>query len=575
MKKVLRLATLLLLSSAATAPAADRPIPTRSSPATSKAFKNLSQIASDIGLDQYRNVTSKKTLKIAILDLGFRDHQSHIGKTLPAGTKYHQPAKQTFDPAQEDLHGTVMAQIASGLLKEVAPRLDYELHLFNAYLYTNLAESIKEIVNGNFDVVLYSQVWEYGGNNDGRGFINRLVNQATANGTIWINAAGNYGTTTYRGPILRDANDWVKLPGKNNSVTVRCDKSAVKFGENGKCKMRLVLTWNSFADDQSIGTDKDLDFVLEDDVGKQIGNSVLKQVTTEADVVQGQSTLYPREVIQAEVKPGTYYVRIKDRSKNFTKRDQLRVLLNNDHFANLVSMPDATPGESILAPADNESVITVGGSDAEKSGYSVSTGKPEILVNSAIELSGSNKVAYGSSNAAAITYVAAALLKAVDPSLTRGRMLSLLQASSAGIAPMGQGTGLPIEVLNFEPTGNNCFRLTNLPFYPKILSSISQETRTFVVDTSAGPKVFTPDDPFALAEEFGVRLNRMGEDDMVVVTPNGLTAVPRQNQDYMQPGSVELVQIPEGQSICSKEGRAPMAGLRAIYLRLPPIKAVR
>lgn len=62
---------------------------------------------------------------------------------------------------------------------------------------------------------------------------------------------------------------------------------------------------------------------------------------------------------------------------------------------------------------------------------------------------------------------------------------------------------------------------------------------------------------------------------MVIVTPNGLTVMPRQNQDQMHPGTVELVQMPEGQSLCSKEGRAPMAGLNTIYLRLPRITDVR
>lgn len=571
MKKMLRFATPVLAMSLAISVQASTSRPA----ARSKAFKNLSKIVSDIGLDQYRTVTAKKTLKIAVLDLGFRDYQSQLGKTLPAGTIFHAPANKAFEPDQEDMHGTVMAQIVSGLLKEVAPRLDYELHLYNAYLYSNMAESVKQIAKENFDVVLYSQVWEYGGNNDGRGFINRLVNQVTATGAIWINAAGNFGTTTYRGPIVQNADGWVKLPGKNDSVTIRCEKAAARVSPNGKCKMRLVLTWNSFSDDQSIGTTKDLDFVLEDDVGKIIGNSTLKQVATEAELDTEGAFLYPREVIQAEVKPGLYYVRIKNRSKNFTKRDELRLLLNNDHYANLVTMLEATPGETILAPADNETVITVGASDAEKSAYSVSTRKPEVSVNSAIELSGNNKVAYGSSNSAAIMAAATLVMKAAEPSLTRGRLLALLAKSSAGAAPLGQGLGFPLDVLDFEPTGKDCFRFTNLPYYPNVLRSLSQVTRTYVVETSNGPKVFTPDDPIELADAIGLRLDRQREDDMVIVTPNGLTVMPRQNQDQMHPGTVELVQMPEGQSLCSKEGRAPMAGLNTIYLRLPRITDVR
>ena len=526
--------------------------------AQEKAFKNLRQIATDAGFYNYRSVTARRTLKVAILDNGFKGYEEQIGKTLPSDTQYH-AGPVSVDAKTEESHGLAMAQIVSGLLTEAAPRLTYELHLFSAFGFSNLKSAVETVARDKFDVVLYSQVWEYGGNGDGRGFVNHVVNQAAQSGALWINAAGNVGNGTYRGKIEKGTDDWAKLPGANNGVAVRCQKNS-----KNKCMVRVVLSWNDFSDDSETGTDKDLDLVLTDDASKIVGTSALTQMKQIPEGTAGAS-LYPREIIQTEVKPGLYYVRAKIRSSNFDKKhDELRVTVSGD----FVQLQNASKGETLLSPADNENVITVGASDSEKSSFSKLYSKPELLVPSEIIVS-EDETFKGSSNSAAITAAGVTLLKAVQPNLTRTRVLALLGANG-GAMPLGEGAGLPLELLGFGPTSRNCFKLTTLPFYPRALQELI-DTETFIVETTHGPKIFTTDDPFELLGR-----DRVDQDDMLIVRPEGFDQLPRSSQPFLPQGVFEVVQQPAGQTICSRgTNRGPIDGVYASHLRMPRPTDVR
>jgi hypothetical protein len=319
-------------------------------------FKNIDQIAHELSIATYAQSTSVRTVKIAILDNGFLGYQKEVGTTLPATPKYH-AGPIPVNAATEEVHGTYMAQLVAGLLAKT-PGISYELHLYSAYGYSNLAQAIKTVVDEKFDIVLYSQVWEYGGNGDGRGFINSLVNQATLSGIIWINAAGNFGDATYLAPVETLKDDWAFLPSANQSVRVRCYDNPQK-----KCQLRAVLSWNDFKDDANIGTDKDLDLVLSDDTLKVLRTGGLQQVITTPVGGDPGTSLYPREIVEAELKPGLYELRVKVRSANFTKaQDNLRIVTSGDFIEQLNT---SDPNETLLAPADNARVITVGATDSK------------------------------------------------------------------------------------------------------------------------------------------------------------------------------------------------------------------
>ena len=140
---------------------------------------------------------------------------------------------------------------------------------------------------------------------------------------------------------------------------------------------------------------------------------------------------------------------------------------------------------------------------------------------------------------------------------------------------MGEGAGLPLELLGFQPTSQKCFRLTNLPYYPAALRQLSEQTRLYIVESTFGPKVFTLDDPFQLMESLGSRAERYDQDDMLVVNQQGFDVLPRSSLEHLPFGTFEVVQQPAGQSICSLGGKSPTSSVRATTLRLPKPSDVR
>lgn len=544
-------------------------------------FRNLNSLSRELGMSAYTQATRlspRKTARIAILDNGFNGYEAEIGKTLPANTTYH--AGPIAPPTPQESHGLYMAQMVSGLLtaSNSSPQLPFELHLFAASGYTNLAAAIEHVSNEKFDVVLYSQVWEYGGNGDGHGFINSLVNKATQAGVLWINAAGNYHTLTYHSGITRTQDDWAKLPGPNESVRLRCLKHATPKGsdksgkadQSGKCHIRLVLSWNDFKDDPSLGTDKDLDLVLTDDTLGIVQASTLQQKLQVPDGERGSSK-YPREIIEADVKPGLYYARVKIRSANFAQRDQLTLLASGD----FIEMVDASSDETLLNPADNASVITVGAADSPHSGRSRRLRKPELIFPSIIELNNGDKY-LGTSNSAAMVAAATAVVRMMKPEATRADLLRLLadgRGAPRGDRDPGQdqpaqgGRGFPLEMLGFFPTNGVCFSEAVIATpYPHLQPLLRDGGRP--VQTTAGIKIFVAFDP--LTRISGLR--RFQPNDMIVVDSRGYTILPRASATRLGSGVYEVVETPLGQSLCSdrdnhRDNNDLPNGKRA---RLPP-----
>lgn len=519
--------------------------------ALTSPFANLGEIASLLNLEPYRQTVSVRTVKIAVLDNGFKSHQAELGRSLPKNTVYR-PGPVAVDPAKEESHGLFMAQLMASLLAQTSG-ISYELHLFSTFGYSNLAQAVETLIAEKFDVALYSQVWEYGGNGDGRGFINALVNRATQAGVVWINAAGNFADATFRAPVQVADDNWIRLPGPNHSVRVRC----LNGSPNSKCALRIVLSWNDFKDDVSEGTDKDLDLVLSDDTLNIIRTSGLQQKKV---VPEGQpgASLYPREIIQAEIDPGLYLIRVKMRSSNFDPtRDRLRIVTSGD-FTQLL---DQSPGETLLPPADNASVITIGASDSNKSSSSLTLKKPELLFPSLITLT-SGESFKGSSNSAAVAATAVAILKALRPSLSRTEIIESL-STTRHVPSLGQG--LPLQKLQFHPTGPGCFQKVNLPYFPEPANEILHDGGVPVM-TTGGRKIFTPYDPFTRVT--GVR--RINEDDMLVVNNFEWEVWPRSRQWQLTPYMFEVVQQPLGQVFCGWNGYPEVPQVESNgWLRLP------
>lgn len=498
----------------------------------SSAFKNISTLQSSLGFQNYYNSRgSGRPLKVAIFDKGFESYRTEVGRTLPANTVYV-PGPVATPPEMKTEHGFRMAQILTALatnnLQE--PSVIKEFYLYNVYGYSNFKAAIDDAIRRKIDVISYSEVWEYGGNHDGKGFINAQVSRATSAGITWVNAAGNFELMTYNGAIRTGKDDWVVLPDQNQGLSLRCNAS-----KGQTCPVKVVLSWNDFKDNVDLGTDKDLDLALTDDLLNIIQTSALQQSADAKEERPGFSK-YPREILTAELKPGAYLLRVKNRSQNFTSRDRLRITVDGEQ----VTMPSHSDGESLLNPADNPSVITVGALDSERSSVSKRLGKPDILTVSSVVLQDGTEFR-GSSNATAI--VAAAIVRAryQDESLRKPQ--DLIRAISFHY-DWNEG-GLSLRDLYFGPTrGASCFQAIEWSAAPEYVKQVLHRGGV-LVETSQGVRIMVPFDPLTLTR----RGRRAYGNDMILLLPDGTLEVRRRGSPAPE-GSSEVFQRPQEAGLC-------------------------
>ncbi len=468
---------------------------------TPESLKTLTQKSEILERVASRGVGSHK-ISIAILDNGFRGYKEAIGQTLPYSTRLH-VGPVAVDPKAEEFHGLKMAEIVSRLLEEAG--VDFDLHLYSAFGFSNLKHAIDRVIERKHDLVLYAQVWEYGGNPDGSGFINNEVRRALKAGVKWINAAGNFANGVYLDKVDRVADDWAYLPGPNSSVQVRCHRTAAK-----KCQLRAVLSWSGFANTIQSGTNKDLDLVLTDDTLKVIQVGGLKQVSANA---QNGESLYPREIIEAEIPPGLYYLRAKIRSGEFSKKDYLRITTLGDGL----EMLNRTEGETLLAPADLPEVITVGANDSRLSGFSRKLAKPNLRAPSLLETE-ENGSFLGSSTASAVATALAGLELSHNPRLTGQELQRKLQTGglwNEAETPLSEAetppSPTPVRLQSHD--GRMCLSTTVLMVMTPDVRKLMRGGLAWSVRTSTGVKLVIDQDPIAKLDGQG----KLASDEILVL----------------------------------------------------------
>jgi hypothetical protein len=396
---------------------------------TIPAITNWSDIAKNLKLSAYKAKKMNKKIKIAILDNGFNGHESLIGGLLPKSVVYEKGKESAADGIPStSLHGTFMAIITAQVIAKSGIEADYELKLFNAFGYTKFSGAVDAVIAEKFDVVLYSQVWEFGGNGDGKGFINTLVNKATAAGVIWINAAGNFGHLTRITAIdgkAEGTSEFVVFKDKKGKAA-KGARIVCKMPPKEKCRTRIVLSWNDFKDDANVGTEKDLDLILIDKKGKEVATSERRQKAV-SDTSDKNSSLYPRELVELDLAPGEYWARAKVISKNFSaSQDKLRITLGGSG----VEMADADRAETLLPPADNSSVVVIGAADDFQTSRSAASKVPEVLLPSAIKLK-DGSMPFSTSIAAAMAAGLTVMNLGLDTEKTKDAVIAKLKTVSA------------------------------------------------------------------------------------------------------------------------------------------------
>lgn len=547
-----------------------------------------------LGFDRYYSELKRNSgdysyeVRVAVFDYGFDGYQKELGFTIPERTIYKARPGDTNDFTfdRKSGHGLAMAQILTQYMTnnyqywKAAPKI----YFYKTNGYTNLKWAIDDAISNHVDIVLHSIVYEYGSNYDGKGFFNDLVNRATDAGIVWINSAGNFGETTYNSNIKLTNGNWVDFDLANNAVPVSCEfprESKVKK-QNRNCSLRLVLSWDDFKNKPFIGTDKDLDIYLYDENFEKTIAAELTQVEDEAKSKNKEGySLYPREIIQTSIPEGTYYIKVRSKKDNFTINDRLRITADGDY----IQFPERDASESILNPADNPNVITVG-ENSPRSSVSRSLNKPELVAPSLVI--GEKGMRYkGSSNAAAVVAAGVGLMKKINPNLSRDEIVELsgnknlnprdfrsyqskLESSSFnllaseyiptevdGIRSVQSSDGyrgqnpysIPTELLGFQaPPGVGCFPPADIKqVEPCVVADFIVKSQSLLVSTTAGLKIATSFDPIVLLRGD----TRLDLRDKIAIFPTEGMPFRRVPANIPLPrGAIEIFKMPVDQILC-------------------------
>jgi hypothetical protein len=401
----------------------NNPVPPAGGPQIPEAhLTNLGDIVAAIGARQYHEsgMTGAR-VKVAILDNGFTGVEQEIGKTLPPDTKIVQGVR---NPPQDTLHGTRLAQIvysvATGKSTYDAKLPGPQLYLINSNGFSNFNAAVDTAIAEGVQIILYSQVWEYGGNGDGSGFINQVVNRAIDKGIVWVNAAGNYGLTNFSTYVRTDIDGrQIILPHMRRFLrfVVPQQLTPVKF----------VISWNDFSDSMNYRTAIDLDMQIYNGRGVEIAKTELIQDGKE-HFDDPLYTDHAREILRADLEPGIYYIAVT--TKNATLSPNLKLRITADGYG--VRFIDQSRNDSVLVPADNPRVLTVGAYDAafssEKQWLHGSVGKPDLWTVSRSVFSDGMDVR-GTSTAAAIVAGALTLYSSAGNALTPASVRMAVQSA--------------------------------------------------------------------------------------------------------------------------------------------------
>ncbi len=398
---------------------------------------NADEVRKSLGLlPDYTSLPRIKDVKIAILDFGFAGleaNRPYLPKNAVVVEHYDREFIRRFNVGDPEFirpldpnnaHGRHMAQLVWAMTGNHPD--GPQLYLLNANGPTMFRRAVRFAIELKVDIILFSSTFEGAGNYDGRGPINTAVDEAVAAGIIWINAAGNSGGMVYNGPVDVTPNGNVRL-GSNTSL-----RFSNRFDAN---TVTITLTWNDYRDIEDFGTGKDLDLVVEDVNGREVGASRLKQVPPGQIAKEGE-TKNPRERLVLTdlpaVAPGQEYrIRVRAKGGVFGPRDRLRLLVDAERntpftdpktgkLVQPVELLDATRGGEIYPPADHAGVLTVGDRSPTSAVGPTADGrvKPDVILESSVARFSNGEESVGSSNAAAYFAGAVAAMRSVEPSLT-------------------------------------------------------------------------------------------------------------------------------------------------------------
>ncbi|ELZ87351.1 peptidase S8 and S53 subtilisin kexin sedolisin [Haloferax elongans ATCC BAA-1513] len=308
------------------------------------------------------------------------------------------------------LHGTAVSE----LVVDTAPNVS--LTTYSVGTYTELLAAIDRVESrGDVDVVVMSMSWFGVESLDGTGPLSQEVASLRANGTLWVNSAGNYGqahhNVTWSDP---DGDDFLNFDGSDELLALDL---------NGDLDLRMNWDdWDARTADYDV-------YVYENETAFQNGNPIAGSTNT-------QSGSYPPTEVIRGSGSGTIYVAVHRADAPGTADFDL-------FFLGDESPEYVTSARSLTVPAAADATVAVGAVDYDSLAlepYS-SRGptvdgrlKPDLVAPDRVTTSADSYFAGTSAAAPHVGGVAALVVDATGEPLSSDELESALLGSATTLS---------------------------------------------------------------------------------------------------------------------------------------------
>jgi subtilisin family serine protease len=385
---------------------------TTATPALDSSQEQRDQALARLGVDRWHQAGQRgQGIKVAVLDSGFRDYRSLLGKALPAKVTGRSFRRDGDLEARDSQHGVLCAEV----IHAVAP--DAELLLVNwepdrpeTFLQAALWAREQGARVASCSLIMPS--WSDG---EGGGLINQALAKIVGSEVLCFASAGNIAQRHWGGPIRRDADGYHQwTDGNRNNLLTPWGTERVSVELYGPRCQGLELQ------------------VVETGTGTMIGKCCA--------TCEGSASGCPCAVVRFLPQSGMRFaVRVRC--------DPTMVSDKSDPF-HLVALGSglqyATAAGSIPCPADGPGVLAVGAVDdaGQRMSYS-SCGpnsllpKPDFVAEVPFPSALRERPFAGTSAAAPQAAALAALVWGRHPTWTAAQVKEVLGRAARDLGPLG------------------------------------------------------------------------------------------------------------------------------------------